>query len=328
MARGRFLNASIAVDIELNSLSLEAHWLYMMTIPHLDRDGLIVADTYVFFGKVCPRRPELIPHIDTLIDEWATCGLVTLYSTRDGKVAYFHGFTKNQQGMHYSREGTSILDVPPGYIRTSAGLIPVEEAETQDDEKKDDDTPDEPTPDQLPTNSGLSPAEVKDQVKDQDQEGESAPARAKRISSPHLDPRHFVNGRIPPGKGTTAVEVYYERFDIRQDAARLSPMLEDDLVRNCKDLEKLRKVVIAYSQHQNYRVGNVALILDWYRDGIPKKDNAPSSNGVHKNGTPTNRDTVLARARMGREKIKTAELTGMPIDPQWLTWIEAAKEYA
>lgn len=160
MARGRFLNTSIAEDIELNSLSLEAHWLYMMTIPHLDRDGLIKADTYVFFGKVCPRRPELIPRIDALIDEWAKCGLVTIYPTRDGKVAFFHGFNKNQQGMHYSREGASALETPPGYVRTINGLITAEEAETQNNAKNGDDTPSEPSPDKLPTNSRPTPDEI------------------------------------------------------------------------------------------------------------------------------------------------------------------------
>lgn len=189
MARGRFLNTSIAEDIELNSLSLEAHWLYMMTIPHLDRDGLIKADTYVFFGKVCPRRPELIPRIDALIDEWAKCGLVTVYPTRDGKVAFFHGFNKNQQGMHYSREGASVLDVPPGYVRTAAGLITVEEAETQNNAKNGNDTPSEPSPDKLPTNSRPTPDEIpaniniNSEVKDQSEvqveaEGLAPPAAA------------------------------------------------------------------------------------------------------------------------------------------------------
>lgn len=157
MARGRFLNASIAADIALNSLSLEAHWLYMMTIPHLDRDGLIIADTYVFFGKVCPRRPELIPRIDALIAEWAKAGLVTVYPTHDGNVAFFHGFTKNQQGMHYAREGASVLQPPPGHVRTSTGLEP----NNGDDGDPGGDTPRRPNPDPLPTNSRPTPAEVK-----------------------------------------------------------------------------------------------------------------------------------------------------------------------
>lgn len=156
MARGRFLNTSIAEDIELNGLSLEAHWLYMMAIPHLDRDGLIKADTYVFFGKVCPRRPELIPRVDALIAEWVTAGLVIVYPTHDGMVAFFSGFTKNQQGMTYSREGASVLESPPGYIRTSTGL----ELNKSDNGDTGSNTPCEPTPDPLTTNSRPTPDQL------------------------------------------------------------------------------------------------------------------------------------------------------------------------
>lgn len=178
MARGRFLNASIAADIALNSLSLEAHWLYMMTIPHLDRDGLIIADTYVLFGKVCPRRPELIGRIDDLLDEWIAAGLVTIYPTRKGKVAFFHGFVKNQQGMHYAREAASELDVPPGYCRTERGVELIQEEVNTPPEREPSDN--KPTPDEVPTNSGLNPAEVKYEVKE---EGESA-----RVATPQSPP--------------------------------------------------------------------------------------------------------------------------------------------
>lgn len=88
--------------------------------------------------------------------------------------------------------------------------------------------------------------------------------------SPHLDPRHFVGGYIPTGTGANPVEVYYERFSINQDAARLNAIKEDDLARLCPDLDKLREVVTAYSQ-TTFQLGNVRLILDWYRDGIPEK---------------------------------------------------------
>lgn len=108
---------------------------------------------------------------------------------------------------------------------------------------------------------------------------ESAPAQpatppARKIvthKSPYLNAAHFVNGYIPAGQGANAVEVYYERFDIRQDAARLNVPNEDDLVRLCPDLVKLRAVITEYSQMQGYRPGNVALILDWYRDGPPSQ---------------------------------------------------------
>lgn len=209
MARGRFLNTTIAKDIQLNSLSIEAHWLYMMTIPHLDRDGLIIADTYVLFGVVCPRRPELIPRIDELIGEWVTAGLVIVYPTHDGMVAFFRGFTKNQQGMHYSREGVSILEPPPGYVRTGTGL----ERNSRDNgdgaapvkDDPGDDTPHRPTPDPLPTNSRLTPlarVEVKDQYQVKDQEGDRTRATQPLAPPPPPPPsyqQHPAPGEYIPG---------------------------------------------------------------------------------------------------------------------------------
>lgn len=153
-----------------------------------------------------------------------------------------------------------------------------------------------------------------------------AAGKELRYKSPHLDPRHFVNGYVPTGMGKTAVEVYYERFSINQDAARLSPVKEDDLVHFCKDLGKLREVVTAYSR-TTYQPGNLQLILDWYSGGIPEKHRPPPTNGVHKNGSggEVSRDVLLARARLARENIKTAKLVGAEIDARDLRAIEAAK---
>lgn len=108
-----------------------------------------------------------------------------------------------------------------------------------------------------------------------------------KFESPHVDNEHFDldTGYIAAGEGQTAVEVYYERFDVAQRDARLSAIKEDDLVQHCKDLAKLREVVIAYSR-TTYLPGNAGLILDWYRKGIPDKyrgDLNGASNGTHRN---------------------------------------------
>jgi hypothetical protein len=102
--------------------------------------------------------------------------------------------------------------------------------------------------------------------------------------SPHIDRTHFdpATGYVSPGQGSTAVEVYYERFDICSREARLSPPKEDDLVRLCPDLHKLREVVTAYSR-TSFRLGNLQLILDWYHKGVPDKSGttalAPAARG-------------------------------------------------
>lgn len=99
-----------------------------------------------------------------------------------------------------------------------------------------------------------------------------------RYKSPHFSASDFVNGYVPLGAGVNAVQVYYERFCINQNDARLTPIKEDDLVRQCKDLDRLREVVTAYSQ-TNYKHGNVRLILDWYRDGVPNNSRKDNRNG-------------------------------------------------
>lgn len=274
MARGRFISESVAKDARLNSLSVEAQLVYLMTIPHLDRDGLIEGDPDVLWGTVCPKRRQFLDRMAEFIQEWAKAELVLMYDTEDGPVLWFKGFAKNQQGMRYDREAPSKFSPPP-----SNNAPP----------------PPAPTPDELRTNSGNCLAEVKDQVEVK-VEGEPTPAHAPAPSttllpaakvlhykSPYLVPNRFVDNRIPAGTGINAVEIYYERFSINQDGARLSAIKEDDLVACCKDLDKLREVVTAYSQ-TTYQPGNVKLILDWYRDGIPNKraapDAAPPKKGI------------------------------------------------
>lgn len=149
MAQGRMLNKSVATDKALNTLSIEAHFLYMMTVPHLDRDGLILGDAPVLFATAVPRRPELAGRIDELVNEWINSGLVTAYEGNDGRILYFRGFRKNNPTMRYDREGGSQLPPPPGMLRTETGLVP-DEGQSKSSE----------TPEQVRSESGVSPEQV------------------------------------------------------------------------------------------------------------------------------------------------------------------------
>lgn len=149
MARGRMVSTTISTDKRLNALSLDAALVYLMAIPQLDRDGLIHGDPVLLWAKVCPRRQDLMPQMQRIINEWVAQELVSVYQDRDELVAYFVGFQKNQAMTHYDREAPSIFATPPGYVRTAKGLIP--------DEVKHDN---KPTADELRTNSGLTPDEV------------------------------------------------------------------------------------------------------------------------------------------------------------------------
>ncbi len=127
MARGRFVSESIAKDARLNSLSIEGQLLYLMAIPHLDRDGLIDGDPDVLWATICPKRRVFIDAMASFIDEWIAAKLVIRYGCDEGEVLWFCGFNKNQTGLRYDREAPSRFPPPPSgvnpeLIRSSDGV--------------------------------------------------------------------------------------------------------------------------------------------------------------------------------------------------------------
>lgn len=115
------------------------------------------------------------------------------------------------------------------------------------------------------------------------------PARTQlHHHSPYLKADDFVNGYIPEGAGQNPVQVYYERFSINSAEERLRDMQEDDLVRSCPDLDKLREVIVAYSRTP-YRRKRLDLIIDWYNGRgsyIPRKDNTHANRWQRGAGRP------------------------------------------
>ena len=184
MANGRFISTSIATDKRLAGLTIEAEYLFLKTIPHLDRDGLILADPLILWARVCPRRPALMDHVADLLKEWEDAELVTPYETADGRAMLFAGFTKNQAGMRYGREAASKIDPPPGHIRTHDGIIP--QAKTT--EKAAPPTNSGSTPAVLRQSDGVCRAEDQDQDQDQSDDDDRPAQPAILDSSSQTDP--------------------------------------------------------------------------------------------------------------------------------------------
>lgn len=167
MARGRMINQSIATDKRLNLLSIEAQLVYLMAIPHLDRDGLILGESYMLASQVCPRRPELAAGMIDIIAEWIALGLVMQYEGKEDPILFFVGFSKNQGGLRYDRETPSQFPPPPGYRRIETGL--------------------EPDPNYMPSrDSGNSPTLFR-------QQSDSTPAEGNR-----KEEKRKVGGERPP----------------------------------------------------------------------------------------------------------------------------------
>lgn len=148
------INQTIAEDIEFNNLSLEAQLVYLRIIPHLDRDGLINGHHAVLWGKVAPLLPDLLSVMPKLIDEMVDAGLIIRYIANKTSILFFKGFNKNQIGMRYEREPSSLFPVPPGYKRTNAGLA-------RDDKSNNPPPPsiDEPPQTPPPPTNGTVPHE-------------------------------------------------------------------------------------------------------------------------------------------------------------------------
>lgn len=166
MARGRMLSQSIALDLEFNKMSMEAQFLFMRAVPHLDRDGLILGNPVALWAKIAPLMPDLMQKTESCIKEWRKAGLVVTYDSPYGAVIYFKGFTKNQANLRYDREADSMFPPPPGYYRNGNGLEPVTNKKDDGGEPQSSSPPDggnvPPAPaDELRHNSGMTPDELR-----------------------------------------------------------------------------------------------------------------------------------------------------------------------
>lgn len=156
MASGRFISVLVAEDDRLNNLSIVAELLFLLAIPHLDRDGMITGRPGLLHSKVCPLRDELTGKMQKAIDEWVQAGLVIRFIVKEGPVLFFPGFLKNNKLAHYDRERPSRFEPPPGYYRTDDGLLLIG---TEPPTKKSKEA-------KVPPSSNGNHAQVQDKVMD------------------------------------------------------------------------------------------------------------------------------------------------------------------
>lgn len=139
MAEGRMVNRSVSTDDRLNGMSRDAMLLYLMTVPHLDRDGLIDGRPRVLWATVAPLQDEWFQRVDALVEEWVVSELVVRYFDDSHPILFFTGFARDQSRMLYQRERASRFPCPPGFVRTPSGLRPAgAAAQTDDDTARDE----------------------------------------------------------------------------------------------------------------------------------------------------------------------------------------------
>ncbi len=178
MPAGRFLSKTVATDEPLNHLSWQSQAVYMMTVPHLDRDGLITGHPLLLMAQVAPlRAAELVTIMAGLIEEWLDADLVVRYLDNGQPVLFFPGFLKHQRLPHYDRETPSEFAPPPGYARTDQGLVLVEKPAPA--------AQPQPTPAPLRTDSGATPDQVRSQSGPTPPIKQQRVEESKKLRSPH-----------------------------------------------------------------------------------------------------------------------------------------------
>jgi hypothetical protein len=123
MATGRMLNKSISIDPEFNTMSVDARELFLKTIPHLDRDGLIAGHPSKLWATIDPFHADRLQRMGEYIQEWIDAGLVIRYDDGRETIIFFTGFKKNNPHLRHDREARSKYPPPPGWIRTREGLV-------------------------------------------------------------------------------------------------------------------------------------------------------------------------------------------------------------
>jgi hypothetical protein len=122
---GRFLSKSIALSEQLNSVSLEAAFLFTWMIPHVDVEGRMLANEVSIKATVVPLREELsVERIRHLLLELARAPkddrgrpLLYWYDVHGRRFVEFPGFRDHNRGLRVDREAKSRL---PNHRHTQA----------------------------------------------------------------------------------------------------------------------------------------------------------------------------------------------------------------
>lgn len=280
MARGRLLNRTISTDDRLNNLSQEAMLLYLLTIPHLDRDGLIDGRPRVLWASAAPLRMDLLDSAPRIAQEWIDAGLVIRYNGARTPVLWFVGFQKNQTGMRYDREPPSQFAPPPGYYRDETGLQPIADP-VMDNAGS--------LPEVCRKSAGKCPPEVEVEVEieDQGQEGAASPPPPP-APVPSVD--FALDGEPTTAKpdATTpksmteqpviiAYRAVFQRFPSKAQMVQL-------LQHGINDMPRWDRALTAWLM-AGYNPLNIGGMLDWY-------DNPELASGGPRSAAPSGARSV------------------------------------
>jgi hypothetical protein len=149
MAQGRMLHSRVSRNVllpRLHQLANErvgsgaggdACLLYLMCIPHLDKEARMDGDPCLVRGKSVPRFSAMTDErVEVFIKLMHEIGLVVWYEVGGCHWLFFPGMRKAQIGWRPDREPDSEIPPPPANCRQCAVTPPPEEEEEVEHEEK------------------------------------------------------------------------------------------------------------------------------------------------------------------------------------------------
>lgn len=200
MAEGRFLSRNIAFSEQLGQVSMEADYLFMRMLPHLDREGRLSGSATSIRARVCPLRSDLSDaSVAAALAELDQAKLIVWYEVDGLQCVEYPQFEKHQVGLRKDRETPSKV---PASSALGAARIRTSQATPQPVPSPSGNTPAESG--NTPSSSGHSKgSEVKGR--------ESKSREGKTSASDDAAPKNWVallsadytdatEGHIPPGE--------------------------------------------------------------------------------------------------------------------------------
>lgn len=170
-ADGRFLSRSLAHSAQVARLPLDAAYLFVACIPHLDVEGRMLGGADVVRATAVPLRPEYsIERVGECLKLIQKQRLTVAYRVGGRDYLWFPGFRNHQRNLRADREAPSRHPPPPKGRTNSGGA-----------------------PDQLRSSSGVTQAKVSEgkssnkkgsEARAREAAGHSVPARGQRGGDP------------------------------------------------------------------------------------------------------------------------------------------------
>jgi len=292
MAKKRMLDDSLFVSEKIGTVPPLARWVLVGLFANADDQGRLSANAALIRAQTLAYDDVPLKEVEGYLQLLADAGFLQVYEADGQRCIQLLNWWNNQDWMQYANP--SKLPSPVGWTdrvrltvtrggivtynwhRKDGTVVPDTCDRTGRPLPKQAQTPDAGTPpapkpesraegfkfmlDDPPSGPKLQPAETTSTVVNNN------PTK-KLCDKLGLDPRRFVNGRIPKGTGVNALEVYYEYVSAKE--VRVSEYIKDLMAeRKIDDLPKWRTVIEAWLS-MSYKHDNFTGMMDWYKNGVP-----------------------------------------------------------